>query len=152
MVGVESRCICCGSSYQIGKTTATEGPDDDLSIDTLVDDFCAVVSTVFPDVASTPSLLVRSLVYFLSIQTPDFDSLWVIAWAALSLCAAARDYRRKSTALQGSVYSTLLKARLWTRCLTCTVSSTRGPTVSAASKRPSSGSTSSQHLISTYHA
>ncbi|KAF5344906.1 hypothetical protein D9758_011578 [Tetrapyrgos nigripes] len=40
-----------------GKTTSSE-PDDDLSIDVLVADFVEVVSAVFTDVASTPSLLV----------------------------------------------------------------------------------------------
>ncbi|KAF5327446.1 hypothetical protein D9619_004998 [Psilocybe cf. subviscida] len=40
-----------------GKTVSTDGNDDDLSIEVLVDDFCAVIEGVFPQPASAPTLL-----------------------------------------------------------------------------------------------
>lgn len=58
----ESRYRCCADTSLkatcLGKTTSTK-PDDDLHIDVLVEDFCAVVQAVFPDPAASPTLLVR---------------------------------------------------------------------------------------------
>lgn len=58
----ESNNDCCADTPLmancLGKTTSTK-PDDDLHIDVLVEDFCAVVQAVFPDPAASPTLLVR---------------------------------------------------------------------------------------------
>ncbi|TEB31490.1 protein phosphatase methylesterase [Coprinellus micaceus] len=40
-----------------GKTTSTDGKDDDLSIGVLVEDFIELLKTVFPDPAQAPTLL-----------------------------------------------------------------------------------------------
>jgi hypothetical protein len=43
----------------VGKTSSTgETEDEDLSIQVLVDDFCELVQTVFPDPEIAPTLLV----------------------------------------------------------------------------------------------
>lgn len=42
-----------------GKTTSTDGQDDDLSIDVLVEDFIELLKTVFPNPSAAPTLLVR---------------------------------------------------------------------------------------------
>ncbi|KAJ2926972.1 hypothetical protein H1R20_g10135, partial [Candolleomyces eurysporus] len=40
-----------------GKTTSTDGKDEDLSIEVLVDDFIDLIKTMFPDPTQTPTLL-----------------------------------------------------------------------------------------------
>jgi len=40
-----------------GKTSSTEGVDDDLSIDVLVADFCEMLQTLFPDPSNCPTFL-----------------------------------------------------------------------------------------------
>ncbi|KAF9483250.1 protein phosphatase methylesterase [Pholiota conissans] len=40
-----------------GRTTSTDGNDGDLSVDVLVEDFCAIISSIYSDPASAPSLI-----------------------------------------------------------------------------------------------
>jgi hypothetical protein len=51
-----------------GKTVSTDGIDDDLSIDVLVDDFCAVIEAVFPQPAAAPTLLVGGRDFTIIVQ------------------------------------------------------------------------------------
>lgn len=58
MVRLTSPCWRCPrQSCVVGKTTAT-GSDENLSMDILVEDLCALIQKVFPEPATAPVLMV----------------------------------------------------------------------------------------------
>jgi hypothetical protein len=71
------------TSYRLlfneGKTTSTDGDDGDLSINVLIEDFCAVIEAVYPDPKSAPSLLVCKLKFFVTLL---FGEVSIGIWAA----------------------------------------------------------------------
>jgi len=48
-----------------GKTTSSQS-DEDLSIDVLVEDFCALLQTIYPDVAAAPTFMVKFIIHYAS--------------------------------------------------------------------------------------
>jgi hypothetical protein len=50
-----------------GKTTSSQS-DEDLSINVLVEDFCALLQTIYPDVAAAPNLMVNFILPFTHIE------------------------------------------------------------------------------------
>lgn len=48
-----------------GKTTSSQS-DEDLSIDVLVEDFCALLQAIYPDVAVAPTFMVKFILHYAS--------------------------------------------------------------------------------------
>lgn len=58
-----------------GKTTSSQS-DEDLSIDILVEDFCALLQTIYPDIAAAPTLMVKFILHYKS----QLLTLWAARW------------------------------------------------------------------------
>jgi protein phosphatase methylesterase 1 len=60
-------CICFKGSRNahdlLGKTTSSQS-DENLSIDVLVEDFCALLQTIYPDAAAAPTLMVKLILHY----------------------------------------------------------------------------------------